>query len=607
VGNRNELEQAFRQQVYQRLEQPIGALNVYLFRTLVLKVIGLFYTLELPVQPHLVNATEARILLRQFHQEQGSHFFRGASLDPALYHNLLSRHRRRAENYFTWDELQARTERLETAAIAAEANAFLAAYSQWLMAAEVPRLDYPLQLELFQRLCLHPQVQQYFQRYTHWLIDDIDEARPIEQWAYEHLAWGHAECIYTGNPWGGLEQHLGAYPAYLNTLRERPDITLEAQTTTGPYQPLAEKVWHLFSEVPVPPEVAAVTAPLVLVQEPNLMLERMVADMAQLKHQGVAPEQMVMITWALNEQTCLQLSALLERHGLKPDLFRGSQTLQRAPLVQALVTLLQLVLWEPLRGLPRPKGFDMAQLYRFATELNAFEVAELHQRCGDQLAAWPQALAERLPTLPRLQRLQATVAQQRQQLGSVSVPALAETLWDQLIAPSPLVEQHFDYHALRTFFRALESWHTLQPADLSHWATFFRAVLDGEIAENPDQRHDLSLPHPKLMTLQHLCEIRYPSAYQFWFDLKSPLWLRSDHHSIDNRLLLSRAWPLDLPWSLDLDEQHMDAKLARTFRKGLQYATVEARFYACHYDNTIQKQRFERLIQAIGQPVPVAL
>jgi hypothetical protein len=192
-------------------------------------------------------------------------------------------------------------------------------------------------------------------------------------------------------------------------------------------------------------------------------------------------------------------------------------------------------------------------------------------------------------------------------LGHVSLPELAETLWSALIAPSPLLAQHFDYHALRTFFRALESWHALAPNDLTHWALFFRALHAGEIAENPDQRQDLSLPNPKLMTLQHLCEIRYPSTYQFWFDLKSPLWLRSDHHSIDNRLLLSRAWPLDQAWSLDLDEQHMDAKLARTFRKGLQYATREARFYACHYDNTIQKQRFERLIQAIGEPVPLPL
>ena len=70
-----------------------------------------------------------------------------------------------------------------------------------------------------------------------------------------------------------------------------------------------------------------------------------------------------------------------------PDVFRGSEVIQRNPLINTLLSLMRLVLWQELQhmpGVPRLTGFEMSQIYSFCTDLDAFTLAELRARCGDK-------------------------------------------------------------------------------------------------------------------------------------------------------------------------------------------------------------------------------
>lgn len=419
------------------------------------------------------------------------------------------------------------------------------------------------------------------------------------------------------NPHGGVERLLGAYPEYVQEIQRDPQLQVQHLLTQGPQHALAETVSRLLLHQPLPEEALLPACRVLRYQHPTQMIEALGEAVAERLHSGVPGHELVCVSWHLSDLSCRQLLAHFRQRGIEVDLFRGNETLQRQPVINTLLSLLRLVLWEQLRSdarIPRLSGFDMVQIYRLCGGLDAFELSALRLRCGDQLEAWGQFLRERASQVPSLQRLQAAVAQAREQYGTASLPhlgALARFLWQELLLPvlsdSHLLgesdfQRHAAWRAVQQFLNLLERHQPVQEAlqDPVADAELLLQLLEEDMLEESSLPPQLHNGRPKIMTLYRLCELRYTAEQQFWFDLTSSGWIQPINHPLDNALLLSRSWPLGQDWSLDAEDRFIEERLAALVRKGLQYGRQRPVGLACRYDHLAQAQSFEHLARTFA-------
>ena len=492
--------------------------------------------------------------------------------------------------------------------LAKEANQLLEAYQNWLLEHQI--LDHVLQQETFKTLLENEPVQTWFWRWKHWLIDDIDEYSFFEQQLLEQMVGENGTCYYSANPRGGIMRHLGAYPGYIQTLESNPQVKVQTLQGHQPFYHLGRKITAIMAEENLPVESARLVFPVETSPDMTEMLENMVNQIKSLLQQGVAPRNILLTTWLLNEQMALQLSAMLDKINCPLHVFRGSLVIQRNPLVNTLLSLIRLVCWNHLKAdpmIPKLSGYEMSQILMFCGQLDAFEAARLRDQYGDKLSEWGKYLKAEGRT-EAVKVLQEKVESMRENLFTPVNPTLytlALEIWENLLLPSPLFQENLDSTAIGSFFHILSQYTLLDPQlpELDLAWKFIYQMLNEEILEFPDMQEALAANSVKLMTLHRLCEMGLETDYQLWFDLKSPFWQRSDFHIIDNRLMISREWSVDQPWSLDLNEQRMDQKLARMFHKGIQYCQKQAYFFACQYNLVGQRQRFERLVMSLEKPI----
>lgn len=607
AGHRQHHARHFRQALLTTLKRPLGGLQIEVFPAWGEALIQRFAHLVLPRPVHLLKSSETLYLLRQFYVQQGQNYFAEPPQSKSFFWHLLRRHRRCAENLLWGQELEQRSQQLEFSPQAVEANRFLTDFSQWLREQTPALLDILAQMQLLLELAQESEVQEAFSVYTHWLIDDLDESRPVEQELYRLLAQEAVEQVYTGNLYGGSERLLGADPSYLQRRAQTAGAEAKLQRIELPRQAphfaLAEKITAFLTQATALPEPLPVYD-VQRSQHPTQMYEAMAKEVLELQGQGVPLQEIICLSWALDEIACRHLKAHFQQLGIPVRFLRGQETLQRHPLVNTLLSLVRLVCWESFRQderIPKLTGFDMVQIFRLCGGMDAFALARPRFELQDRLEAWGQFMREQASRSPALAHLQETVSRLRETYpssGLENLYHLAQELWQELLLPQVSLEDDVEgLVAVRQLFELLERHVYVQLAIGAPKADqeLMLQLLRQEIMEEAELSGQEAQGCLRIMTLYRLCELRAESDYQLWFDLSSPAWNRPVNHPLDNALLLSPSWPLERPWSLEAEEHFIAERLNILLRKGIQYCRKRPSFYACLFDARAQQQNFERL------------
>lgn len=595
--------QDFKRILFTHRPQAICGLRVHTHRHLARQI---FEHTPLDTPAQWLNTNDLLLLLQQYYHTHQERFFPGHQPSPGFFEHLLRRHQRCAQQLLWGEELKQRSQRLELEPLALQANLFLEDFSQWLQLCR-PILMGPLAQA--QHLYHHvqiPEVQAHFAS-PYWLVDNLEDTRPLDQHIFEHLSQEHYQRICTWNPEGGMA--LGANQAYAQNLAQQASEHHKLHRQ----RPLQALAHHLYVQLQHLPELDTSVSPPPPVsvhqsQHAADMYAAMAEQIQTLLDRGVAAHDIACITWHLNPLNTQHLKSHFEEQGISTDLLQGRKTLQRSPWVNVLLSLLRLVFWpyfQPDPKIPRLTGFDMAQIFRICGGLDAFTVSDLRFRFGDNLESWGKFLQQSAPDIPLLDRLQTCIQALREQYPD---PKMADfdsamhTLWQTQISPNIQIENDRDrehFYAVQQLMQRLYRQCELAPALGDENASFFwQQVFDQQL-----QIYGATPPHEnghvKVMTAHRLGENGQSYRYQLWYDLSNSSWFRPLNHPIDNALVLTQQWPLDRPWTLQAEEEAIEERLAISWRKGLLYCNEQAFFYACLYDQQARMQREDSLIYAL--------
>lgn len=607
AGHRHRHAQLFCEHLLSRRKAPVGPLEVKVFPAFGRELIERWLPLIDPKPFVMLHSPDTLFLMRRFFAQSGHDYFAYVQSDTYFFRHLMRRQRRCAENALWGEDLDIRSRRLEESPLAAQANAFLNAFSDWLDAQTPRLLDVTRQMQVMLELGAHPLVQAAHAHYTHWLIDDLDETRPVEQMLYHALGQNAtqsaAEWVCAGNPQGGVERLLGADPGFMETMADDAATEVLSLSQTAPNWALAHKFSSLLQHQL--PENASLRLQhdVQSAQHPSQMFELMGARLQRLLAKDVPAHEIVCVSWYLDDLSVRQLQAHCQRLGIETEVFRGGETLQRHPLINTLLSLLRLALWDVFRhepAIPRLSGFDMAQIYRICAGIDSFTLSRLRFELGDKLESWGQVLRDKAQDTPALRLLQDTVADIRTRYGQPGLNNLyevANALWLNLLLPILSPEDASAMRGVQRLLDVLEQHARIQDAIHAPDAdsALMAQLLQQEMLEEAEIPSRLDNHKVKIVTLYRLCELRYESDYQLWFDLTSPAWNRPINHPLDNSLLLSRAWSLDERWSLEAEDRYIDERLAALVHKGLLYCRETPYFFASQYDTLAQMQAFDRL------------
>ncbi|HEY9839007.1 MAG TPA: UvrD-helicase domain-containing protein, partial [Candidatus Obscuribacterales bacterium] len=605
AGHRQRHAQLLCRHLLAERSQKLGPLEIKVFPAWGRELLEAFLPLIDPRPFLLLHSPDTQFLMRRFYEAEGHRYFDHVLADKYFFRHLLRRQRRCAENCLSGEELMLRTRQLEESPLAAQANAFLTAFSRWLDVQTPRLLDITNQMQVLQQLAGHELVRTHAARYTHWLIDDLDETRPLEQMLYHALGQRAQEWVCAGNPQGGVERLMGAYTGFMHAIADDPATELISLPGTAPCWALAHKFSALLQHQLPEPASLNLRYEVQDAQHPSQMFELMGARILRLLAKGTPAHEIVCVTWFLDDLSVRQLSAHCQQLGIESEVFRGGETLQRHPLVNTLLSLLRLALWDVFRldpAIPRLSGFDMAQIYRLCAGVDAFTLSRLRFELGDKLDAWGQVLKEQAGANPALGRLQDVVNRIRVHYpgsGLGNLYEVARELWQVLLLPQLGPEDLPGLRAVQHLLDLLEQHARIQLALQAGDAdrALMAQLLQQEMLEETEIPSQLDNGRVKILTLYRLCELRCESDYQLWFDLSSPAWNRPINHPIDNSLLLSRAWPLEARWSLEAEDHFIEERLAALVHKGLQYCRRQPYFFACQYDTLAQMQAFDRLCE----------
>lgn len=597
----------FKTLLFEHRPQALGGFRIQTHRHLAQEILQ-----WQALQARLLNSNDTLFLLQYHYQEHGARFFPDHYPSPGFFEHLLRRHQRCAVNMLWDDALIQRTQALESASIAQQANHFLAHFSAALADLELPLWDPLAQAKALQASVQDPQLKAHFGA-DYWLIDDLDETRPLDQYIVEALSGTAQHRIATVNPEGGLDKARGANPEYAKSFATQDT---DAQHTLQRQRPLSGLARHMYLQLQHLPELQPEDAPHVLpekqpVIEQSAHTSDMYAAMAQriltLQQQGVPGHDICCVTWYLDPLAMRHLRAHFNEQGIAIDILQSRQNLQRSPLVNTLLSLLRLVFWpyfQPMAEIPRLNSLDMAQIFRLCGGLDAFTVSDLRARFGDRLEAWGKFLQE--SESPRLQSLQTCIQALRDQYQEPQIKDFEralQTLWKTQFMPyigldSPL--EHESFYAAQQLLRKVSGLcelvaHLPQNSTAFFWKTLFAQDVQ-TYRPLPDHRNG----KVKILTVHRLCEQGETYRHQLWFDLSHPNWFRPMNHPIDNTMVLAQRWPLDRPWTLQAEDDAIEERLATAWRKGLLYCDEKAYFYATLYDQQARMQRQDALLYALG-------
>lgn len=540
----------------------------------------------LAIEPMIVQMDMAQYLMERFTApyRQATDAFRQSRTPRGLrYIHLLDSLARGIENLLSPAEIAERLAtgvgRPEERIVLADVGPCLERYRESMLAHRL--LDQALAWDCFVNLLLvDPRYRAHLAASTRMLlVEALDEATPLALRAYQIVAEGCERVCFGFRRDGGQREYLGADPAAAR--QAWPEADIEEVSSGGASIEAAGKQG------------------LVLIERTGYldMLEALAQDLA-LALEGSSPGDLAIVAPSLDPLLIFWLRSKLATFGLPLVLEAGSHRLLDHPSAEALLSAALLAPAGPLAD--RLTRDQWLGLLEHVTGGDPFALAPIAGRLAVssdlpdrmELAELSDAQARRFGRLVGwLARQGSEPARSLSGLlasafSSVLGPCLVEQTRGEglsLDGPGPgrLAQMAKLVDAAERFDRVLDRLG--EPDAVMHRLGLLCGFLrSGAIAE----RSDPGLAPEQavvLATASQLSQGARAFDIQFWLDVASARWWKSDARELTNARVLRRTRPLG-PYGPDEDQRDMDAKLDRVLLACAARTRREIRAYASIFD-----------------------
>jgi hypothetical protein len=438
---------------------------------------------------------------------------------------------------------------------------------------------------------------------------------------------------------------IGADPKALATFRckaTRVEV-LDTQMEPGDRPPDIEPIVQSILDPLVSPEPGDRLFSLQTTSRGELLRQTAAAITTAIQQEGVDPGDIAVIGPGFDAIARYTLAEILQKQGIPVASLNDQRPLVSTPLIRAILALLpfvypglgrlvdrdavaeMLVVLSPsTHGKPQQSWFDRVQIDPVRAEL-------LVDHCFLPDLDQPKLLE--VTEFPRWDRLgyQATTAynalrdwitqqQQARQQRLITSPvnlidrAIQTFLWrgnhlpyDQLAALRELMETAQHFWEVQGRLRQQQRLSDRPLAtDFSPEARFLALLQQGIVSANPFPVKPLEHGQTgvTLSTVFQYRAQRLVHRWHFWLDAGSPRWLTGEDALYGYPVFL-QAWG-GTPWTIELIEQHHEARLERILRDLL--GRVTDRIILCHSDLAVSGQeQTGPLLSLVNTAIPYSV
>jgi hypothetical protein len=478
-----------------------------------------------------------------------------------------------------------------------ELQEMLDTYRTWMLGNRV--LDHALQLVIYRdHLWPMPAYQESLKaRSRHLIVDDVEESYPLAQRVFETLAEQAETAVYARTTSGGLREYVGADAQGADDLiagcfrHELPDTACGAPAElralgrslhlklTGQAAPTVELGQRYVGRLAFGTRLA--------------MLKAVAEDVRVLLETGTPPGEIALLAPSLDPFLIWQLRQEMARLGAPLDVLAGTNRLVDHRVVRLFLTLAKAA--HPAWRVP-PARHEWLELLEVMLGLDALALARLAPRLlqDDWLAPiealgdldWPASARSAYMALGTW--LNAAISVPPRPIDQFFRHAFSE-LWAPLaprhLSPERWLEaelQAQEVDQVHQLVEAAEHFRRLVGAledldDMALGRRFLGYLLGGTLAERPFRRAGSGKSSITLATASKYAEDGAPVAFQFWLDVGSTSWWKSDLRELTNPRVLSRNYPGG-PYTPEQAELDAEAKLGRILwtnclkvRRGLRW------------------------------------
>jgi hypothetical protein len=478
-----------------------------------------------------------------------------------------------------------------------ELQAMLETYRTWMLGHRV--LDHALQLIIYRdHLWPMSAYQENLKaRSRHLIVDDVEETYPLAQRVFATLA-DHAETVvYARTTSGGLREYVGADAVGADALIANchpyvlPDTACAAPVEL---QALGRSLHLKLTGQPAPTvELGQRYVGRLAFGTRLAMLKAVAEDVRVLLETGTPPGEIALLAPSLDPFLIWQLRQEMARLGAPLDVLAGTNRLVDHRVVRLFLTLAKAA--HPAWRVP-PARHEWLELLEVMLGLDALALARLAPRLlqDDWLAPiealgdldWPSSARSAYMALGTW--LNAAISVPPRPIDQFFRHAFSE-LWAPLaprhLSPEQWLEAELQAQEVDQVHQLVESaehFRRLVGAledldDMALGRRFLGYLLGGTLAERPFRRAGAGRTSITLATASKYAEDGAPVAFQFWLDVGSTAWWKSDLRELTNPRVLSRHYPGG-PYTPEQAERDAEAKLGRILwtnclkvRRGLRW------------------------------------
>lgn len=458
-------------------------------------------------------------------------------------------------------------------ALYAQVQEALVRYRERLLPAGV--LDYGLALETYHGTLLADPayVAGLCRRFRHVLVDDLDEAVPLQHRFLQALLPGVESAWLAFSTDGGHTQYMGARPqlAYATFRRLCREHWLEQSHTCSPEmgalgEALARRIQgDRQARAPAGCRVERIAAEL-----RGEMAREMGERAAALIRSGVEPGAIAVIAPRVDQVLLHQLREALAPLGVQVEDLGRTRRLLDDPFARALLAVVELV--HPEWGLAPGPG-ALAGAFAVLLALDPVRAALLARAVAEARGALPDldeaGLRRRIGFRAGelYDGLRAWIRQAQEHPRPID--ELVAAAAGELLAP--LAEGAAELVPARQLVRSAQRMRTLaervgQLLQRPAGRCYVEMLLAGTIAADPLEQPGLDPQAVPVATPYAWLSSRRTARWQIWADVSGDAWYRNDVKEITNPHVLSPEWQPGDRWSDSRSLKVRQANAARTVR-----------------------------------------
>ncbi|ACV64640.1 hypothetical protein Dtox_3947 [Desulfofarcimen acetoxidans DSM 771] len=432
-------------------------------------------------------------------------------------------------------------------------------------------LDYPLAVEIYNRLLADQLYRQHLNReFNHLIVENLEETAPAAQDLISVLLEEAQTALLIYVKDGGHGIFFGADPFSAKNLtvglsqESYPDCPACSEKT---YR-WAEALKQAVKNRPTQPQPCPILGKPVFTDLRSEMIREVGQRLLELLRQGIPARQIVLIAPHVDKVLEFSLNLILAAKGYRIDNITRSRRLLDEPFTLALITL--AVLAHPEWTLQAGFG-DLAETLRLILSTDPVRAGLLAELLTDRQGNLPVPdidLQARIgpSVMAKYNLLSNWLADYRSQPG-LTIEAFLQRVFGEILSPlAPAAEQIYSCRQLLAsaikFSQAIESLPELFPGPAGKY--FIEMIKQGTVAaetlEQPEpDKNSVILATPYAYLLN--CD---SSRVQFWLDSSGEAWFNSDARELSNPHVLSRRWVPGTVWTGDIDQVIRLDKAART-------------------------------------------